>query len=80
MEKNGVSVLSTLSVSRTPILSVPKGFNRVASVGVQLGGLNLTIGDPVRNVSYVMTIEGDVDETVETESFDIVDDRPDGDH
>lgn len=59
---------------------VPDPGTNYASVGVQLGGLNLTIGDPVRDVSYDMTIEGDVDETVETESFDIVDDRPDGDH
>lgn len=42
-----------------------------ASVGVRISGMNLSIGDPIRDVSYDMTIEGDVDETVETESFDI---------
>ncbi|CDK40159.1 hypothetical protein [Halorubrum sp. AJ67] len=59
---------------------VPDSGTNYASVGVQLSGINLNIGDPLRDVSYDMTIEGDADETVETESFDIVDDPPDNDH
>lgn len=59
---------------------VPDSGTNYASVGVQLSGINLNIRDPLRDVSYDMTIEGDADETVETESFDIVDDPPEPDH
>ena len=52
---------------------VPDPGSNYASVGLRLSGMNLTIGDPVRDVSYDMNIEGDVDETVETGSFDIID-------
>jgi len=73
------ATLDSLSIDEgtISIKLVPDPGTNYASVSVRLSGMDLPIGDPVRDISYEMTIEGDVDETVETGSFDITDNPPD---
>lgn len=54
------------------------GTNYISAV-VNISGINITTTDPARGLSYGMTIEGDVDDMVETESFDIIEEPIDND-
>ncbi len=50
---------------------VPDPGTNYAAVAIRIGGINITSKNTVDSLSYNMAIEGDADETVETESFDI---------
>lgn len=50
---------------------VPDPGTNYAAVAIRIGGINITSENIVDGLSYDMAIEGDADETVETESFDI---------
>ena len=70
------ATLDSLTIDDWTILMrlVPDPDVNYVSVGVQFSGIDFHIEEPVRDVSYDMTIEGGADETVETQSFDIIED------
>ena len=70
------ATLDSLTIDDWTILMrlVPDPDANYVSVGVQFSGMDFRIEEPVRDVSYDMTIEGGADETVETQSFDIIED------
>lgn len=58
----------TVSMKLTP----DSGTNYASAV-VRIKDIDVTVEDPVRGLSYEMSIEGDAHEAVETESFNITD-------
>lgn len=50
---------------------VPDSDSNYVMIDIRVRGIGLTVVDPVEDVSYEVTVEGDAHETVETESFSI---------
>jgi hypothetical protein len=73
------ATLESLAIDDWTVLMrlVPDSGTNYASASVRITGINVTINQPVEGLSYEMSIEGDAQEAVETESFDMTD-PPDG--
>jgi len=57
---------------------VPDSGSSYASASVRISGMEMAIEESVEGLSYDMSIEGDAQETVETESFNITGPSPEG--
>jgi len=62
---------ATVDDSTISMRLVPDSDTSYAAVEVLMEGIDITDADPVNDISYEMTVEGDSHETVETEPFDI---------
>jgi len=55
----------------------PDSDSNYAAVSIRIEGITITAENPVENLSHEMTVEGDANETVETEPFDITEETYD---
>lgn len=62
---------ATIDNSTISMELVPSSDTNYAAMDIRMKGIDLSEADPVEDISYEMTVEGDGHETVETESFDI---------
>ncbi len=62
---------ATIDDSTISIKLVPDSDSNYAAVELRMEGIDITVTEPVDGLSYEMTVDGDVHETVETEPFDI---------
>lgn len=62
---------ATIDDSTISMKLVPDSDSNYAAVELRMEGIDITVTEPVDGLSYEMTVDGDVHETVETEPFDI---------